>query len=48
MKKVNVQTWVEITKPLKEAAKNAGMKESNVDDIIHKIRKNEMSDMRKR
>jgi len=29
----------EITRPLKEAAKNTGFKESEVDSIIHKIRK---------
>ena len=32
-------TFAEITKPLKEAAKKAGMKEEDVVDLIHKIRR---------
>ena len=38
MKKVNMQTWAEITKPLREAAEKAGMKESDVPDMIHRFR----------
>jgi len=34
-----MQTFAEITKPLKEEAKRAGFKESDADDIIHKFRK---------
>ncbi|MBS3146439.1 AbrB/MazE/SpoVT family DNA-binding domain-containing protein [Candidatus Woesearchaeota archaeon] len=39
IKKVNTQTFTEITKPLKEAAKKSGLKESEVNSIIHKMRK---------
>ena len=39
VKKVNTQTFAEITKPLKEAAKKSGMKESDVVDMIHRFRK---------
>lgn len=39
IKKVTTQTFREITKPLKEAAKKAGLKESEVSDIIQKFRK---------
>jgi len=39
VKKVTMQTFEEITKPLKEAAKKAGFKESEVDGIVHKSRK---------
>lgn len=38
IKRVNLQTFAEITKPLKEAAKKSGLKESDVNDIIHKMR----------
>jgi AbrB family looped-hinge helix DNA binding protein len=38
VKKVNMQTFREITKPLKEAAKKAGMKESEVPGIVHRFR----------
>lgn len=38
VKKVNMQTFREITKPLKEAAKKAGMKESDVVGMIHRFR----------
>ena len=38
IKKVNMQTFAEITKPLKDAAKKAGMKESDVVGIIHRFR----------
>ena len=39
VKKVTMQTFAEITKPLKEAAKKAGMKESDVEGIISNFRK---------
>lgn len=39
MKKISMQSFEEITKPLKEAAKNSGLKESDVDKIIHNFRK---------
>ena len=39
VKKVNVESFAEITKPLKEAAKKAGMKESDVPEIVHRFRK---------
>lgn len=38
IKKVNMQTFAEITKPLKEAARKSGMKESEVNGIIHRFR----------
>ena len=38
MKRVNMQTFAEITKPLKNAAKEAGMKEEDVVDMIHRFR----------
>ena len=41
VKKVSLQTFVEITKPLKGEAKRAGFRESDVDAIIHKFRKEE-------
>jgi len=39
MKKVSMQTWEEITKPLKEAAKKSGLQEKDVVNIIHRFRK---------
>ncbi|MCX6709008.1 MAG: AbrB/MazE/SpoVT family DNA-binding domain-containing protein [Candidatus Woesearchaeota archaeon] len=39
IKKVTMQTFAEITRPLKEAAKRAGFKESEVDGIVHSSRK---------
>lgn len=39
MKKVSIGTFAEVTKPLKELAKNSGLKESDVPDIIHRFRK---------
>jgi len=39
MKKVMPETWEEITRPFKEAAKKSGFKESEVDALIHKLRK---------
>lgn len=38
VKKVNIETFAEITKPLKEAAKKAGLKEEDVVDIVHRVR----------
>ena len=38
IKKVNMKTFAEITKPLKDAAKKAGMKESDVVEMIHRFR----------
>lgn len=40
LKKVNTESFAEITKPLKEAAKKAGLKEEDVVDLVHKARKN--------
>ena len=40
VKKVTMQTFEQITKPLKEAAKKAGMQESRVTDMVHKVKKN--------
>ena len=39
VKKVTLQTFTEITKPLKEEAKRVGFKESEIDTIMHKFRK---------
>lgn len=39
MKKVTTKTFAEITKPLKEAARKAGMREEDVPAIIHRLRK---------
>ena len=39
IKKVSLQTFAQITKPLKLAAKKAGMKEEDVPDMIHRFRK---------
>lgn len=38
VKKINMQTFREITKPLKEAAKKIGMKESEVPGMVHRFR----------
>lgn len=38
MKKVIPGTFAEITKPLREAAKKAGMKESDVPNMTHRFR----------
>ena len=38
VKKVMPETFSEITKPLKEAAKKAGINESDVPGIIHRFR----------
>jgi len=39
MKKVDNMSWDEITMPLRAAAAKAGLKETDVPDLIHKIRK---------
>jgi AbrB family looped-hinge helix DNA binding protein len=39
IKRVTMRTFAEITRPLKEAAKKSSLKESDVDGIIHKMRK---------
>ena len=39
MKKVTSQTFAQITKPLREAAKKTGLKEKDVPDLVHKFRK---------
>ena len=39
MKKVMPETFEEITRPFKEAAKKSGFKESEVNALIHKMRK---------
>ena len=39
IKKVTSQTFAEITRPLKEAAKKSKLKESDVPGIIHRFRK---------
>ena len=40
IKKVMTEkTWEEITKPLREAAKKSDLKESDVADIIHRMRR---------
>ena len=38
VKKVSKKTFFEITKPLKEAAKEVGMKERDVPNMIHRFR----------
>lgn len=38
MKRVNMETFAEITRPLKEAMKKTGLKESDVPDMIHRFR----------
>ena len=38
IKKVNNKTFAEITKPLKEAVKKAGLKEEDVVDLVHRAR----------
>lgn len=39
MKRVESLSWDQITRPLREAAKKAGLKESDVPNIVHKIRR---------
>jgi len=38
VKKLNTETFAEITKPLKVAAKKAGLREEDVVDIVHRAR----------
>jgi len=38
IKRISQQTFAQITKPLKEAAKKAGMREEDVPKIVHKFR----------
>lgn len=38
IKKVTTQTFSNLTKPLREAAKKAGMREEDVPDMIHRFR----------
>jgi len=38
IKKVTEQSFAQITRPLKIAAKKAGMKETDVPDIVHRFR----------
>ncbi|MBI2630225.1 AbrB/MazE/SpoVT family DNA-binding domain-containing protein [Candidatus Pacearchaeota archaeon] len=38
VKKVNMQTFEEATKPLKDAARKSGLKEEDVAGIIHRFR----------
>ena len=38
MKRVNMETFAEITRPLKEAMKKSDLKESDVSDMIHRFR----------
>lgn len=38
IKKVTTKTFAEITKPLKEAAKKAGLKEEDVPELVRKAR----------
>ncbi len=42
VKKVTMQTFAEVTKPLKEEAKKVGFKESEVGGIIQKYRKGKL------
>jgi len=37
IKRVNIQSWEELTKPLRKAAKK--IKEKDVDKLIHRLRK---------
>jgi len=39
LKKVNMQTFEEITRPLKAEAKRLGLKESDVVGMVHRARK---------
>jgi len=39
VKKVTMQTFAEITRPLKEEAKKTRFKESEVEGIVHRFRK---------
>ncbi len=39
VKKMNLETFEQITKPLKEAAKKAGFHENEVEGLVHRLRK---------
>lgn len=39
MKRVSAQTFEELTKPLKDAARKLGLKESDAADMVHRFRK---------
>lgn len=39
VKKVTIETFAEITKPLKEGAQRSGLKESDVNTMVHNFRK---------
>ena len=39
LKKVTAQTFAHVTKPLKEAAKQAGLKETDSDGLVQRFRK---------
>jgi len=39
MKRITSETFASITRPLKEEAKKSGLKESEVNNIVHKFRK---------
>ncbi len=41
MKKADMQTFRQITAPLKEEAKKIGMKEADANEIVHRARKND-------
>lgn len=43
VKKVNMQSFAEITRPLREAAKKAGLKESDMVGIVHRMRSEKKS-----
>jgi AbrB family looped-hinge helix DNA binding protein len=38
MRRINMETFAEITKPLKEAMKKSGLKEHDIPDIVHRFR----------
>lgn len=40
VKKITSQTFAQITQPFKEAARKAGLKESDLAGIVHRVRKN--------
>ena len=40
IKRIHERSFAEITKPLRDAAKKAGIKEKDVPDIIHRFRAN--------
>ena len=39
MRKADLQTFRQITAPLKEEAKKSGMKESNINEMVHRAKK---------